>query len=40
LIGASAPADVRTIPNRLGLSKQSLNYFHGPKSRLFSPLNA
>lgn len=29
----------RKIPNRLGLSRESLNYFHGPKSGSFSPLN-
>jgi hypothetical protein len=40
LVGALSPADVKTIPNRLGLSRESLNYFHAPKTRLFSPLNA
>lgn len=37
---ASLPADVDKIPNRLGYARKSLNYFHGPKSGSFSPLNA
>ena len=32
--------DTHKIPNRLGLSRKDLNYFHGPKSGSFSPLNA
>lgn len=30
----------RKIPNRLGLSRKDLNYFHGPNAGSFSPLNA
>lgn len=39
LIGASAPADVRTLTLRRVITREILNYFHGMKSRLFSPLN-
>ena len=31
--------DTHKIPNRLGLASESLNYFHRPKPRHFSPLN-
>ena len=40
LVGALLPADVETIPNRLGYARKSLNYFHASKTHLFSPLNA
>jgi hypothetical protein len=40
LIGALSPADAKTIPNRLGFARTFSNYFHGPKSGSFSPLNA
>jgi hypothetical protein len=39
LIGALSPADVKRIPNRLGYARKISNYFHGPKSGSFSPLN-
>lgn len=40
LVGALSPADVRTIPNRLGYAIKISNYFHCLKSGSFSPLNA
>lgn len=40
LIGALAPADVKTIPNRFGFARKIANYFHGPKSGSFSSLNS
>lgn len=39
LVGALLPADAKTIPNRFGFARKTLNYFHGLKSGSFSPLN-
>lgn len=40
LIGALAPADMRTLTPRRVVAREILNYFYVPKSGSFSPLNA
>jgi len=40
LVGALSPADAKTVTQRRVIARESLNYFHRPKSGAFSPLNA